>query len=81
MIFGIEMSDNYLLDFDKAQTTTRNRGPVPCLGMTFETDEERRRYFTEKLREKLQDPEFYEIEGLPLGSDEGGRRMRCSLKR
>ena len=81
MIFGIEMSDNYQLDFDKAQTTTRNIGPVPCLGMTFETDEERRRYFTEKLREKLQDPEFRKIEGFPLGSDEGGRRMRCSLKR
>lgn len=63
------MSDNYILDFDKAQTTTRNRGPVPCLGMTFETDEERRKYFTEKLREKLQDLELRKIEGFPIGSD------------
>ena len=64
------MSDNYPLDFDKAQTTTRNRGLVPCLGMTFETDEERRRYFTEKLRKKLHNPEFRKIEGFPIGSDD-----------
>jgi hypothetical protein len=31
---------------------------VECLGMTFENDETRRVYFREKLREKLQDPEF-----------------------
>ena len=69
MIFGIEMSDNYQLDFDTTKIITRNKGLVPCLGMTFETDEERRRYFTEKLREKLQDPEFRKIEGFPIGSD------------
>jgi len=45
-------------------------GPVTCLGMTFENDAERRKYFTEKLREKLQDPEFRKIEGFPIGSDE-----------
>jgi len=43
---------------------------VSCLGMTFETDEERRQYFTEKLREKLQDPEFRNIEGFPIGLDD-----------
>jgi hypothetical protein len=37
--------------------------------MTFENGEERRKYFTEKLREKLQDPEFRKIEGFPI-SDE-----------
>ncbi|WP_346665176.1 DNA methyltransferase [uncultured Mailhella sp.] len=44
--------------------------PVICLGMTFENDEARRAYFTEKLRKKLQDPEFRKIEGFPIGSDE-----------
>ena len=34
------------------------KGPVTCLGMTFDTDEERRKYFTDKLREKLKEPEF-----------------------
>jgi DNA modification methylase len=45
-------------------------GPVECLGMTFENDEARRAYFTEKLREKLKDPEFRKIEGFPIGEDE-----------
>jgi len=41
-----------------------------CLGMTFENDEEQRKYFLEKLRDKLKDPEFSKIEGFPIGSDE-----------
>jgi DNA modification methylase len=48
----------------------RVTGTIYCLGMTFETDEERRRYFTQKLREKLRDPEFRMIEGFPIGPDE-----------
>jgi len=44
--------------------------PVICLGMEFENDEARRAYFTEKLREKLKDPEFRKIEGFPIGEDE-----------
>ena len=44
--------------------------PVECLGMTFPNDEERRKHFLEKLREKLKDPEFRKIEGFPIGSDE-----------
>lgn len=44
-------------------------GPVECLGMTFPNDNERRRYFTEKLKEKLKDPAFRKIEGFPIGSD------------
>lgn len=43
---------------------------VECLGMTFPNDEERRKYFLEKLREKLKDPEFRKIEGFPIGEDE-----------
>jgi hypothetical protein len=44
--------------------------PVECLGMTFENDEKRREYFLEKLREKLKDPEFHQLKGFPIGSDE-----------
>ncbi|BAY42154.1 hypothetical protein NIES2111_65500 (plasmid) [Nostoc sp. NIES-2111] len=44
--------------------------PVECLGITFASDEERRSYFTEKLREKLQDAKFRQIEGFPIGEDE-----------
>jgi len=45
-------------------------GPVECLGMTFPSDTERRKYFLEKLAEKLKDPEFRKIEGFPIGEDE-----------
>ncbi|RLL82601.1 DNA methylase [Mesotoga sp. H07pep.5.4] len=47
-----------------------DKGPVECLGLTFSNDEERRKYFREKLEEKLKDPEFRKIEGFPKGSDE-----------
>ncbi|UED70183.1 MULTISPECIES: DNA methyltransferase [Brevibacillus] len=43
-------------------------GPVTCLGMTFNNDEERRAYFTEQLRKKL--PELKKMEGFPIGEDE-----------
>ncbi len=49
--------------------------PVECLGMTFENDEARRVYFTERLKEKLADPEFRKIEGFPKGSDEDILRL------
>jgi len=45
-------------------------GPVTCLGMEFADDDARRAYFTERLREHLQDPAFRAIEGFPLGEDE-----------
>ena len=54
------------LGFDK----NKDSRPVECLGMTFETDDERRAYFIEKLREKLKDPEFRKIGGFPIGEDE-----------
>lgn len=44
--------------------------PVECLGMIFDSDEARRRYFTTLLREKLSDPQFRAVEGFPSGSDE-----------
>lgn len=53
-----------------AEPGRQQSGPVECLGLSFESDEARREYFTERLREKLQDPEFRAIEGFPIGSDE-----------
>ena len=64
------MSEQQTFDFDNTQAATQRNSKLTCLGMTFENDEERRNYFTEKLREKLQDPEFRKIEGFPIGSDE-----------
>jgi predicted RNA-binding Zn-ribbon protein involved in translation (DUF1610 family) len=61
---------NEQLALDSPQDKTQVKDPVECLGMTFENDEKRREYFMEKLREKLQDPEFRQIEGFPGGSDE-----------
>jgi DNA modification methylase len=55
--------------FEK-ETVDKDQRPVECLGMTFENDEKRREYFLEKLREKLNDPEFRKIEGFPIGEDE-----------
>lgn len=46
------------------------KGPVTCLGMTFDSDEDRRTWFTEELRKKLQDPAFRKLEGFPVGNDE-----------
>ena len=43
---------------------------VTCLGMTFDSDEARREYFTSKLAEKLKDPAFRKIEGFPIARDE-----------
>ncbi len=48
----------------------RRNQPVECLGLTFESDEKRREYFLEKLRQKLKDPDFRKIEGFPIGEDE-----------
>jgi DNA modification methylase/DNA-directed RNA polymerase subunit RPC12/RpoP len=63
------MTDTTLYD-DFSESNSKASGKVTCLGMTFESEEERRNYFTEKLREKLQDPEFRKIEGFPIGSDD-----------
>ncbi|MDP3096901.1 MAG: DNA methyltransferase, partial [Syntrophales bacterium] len=59
--------------FEKSYEETLNEKadqPVECLGMNFPNDQARREYFLEKLREKLQDPEFRKIEGFPVGRDE-----------
>ena len=43
---------------------------VECLGMTFDSEEERRGYFLNKLRVKLEDSEFRKTPGFPKGSNE-----------
>ncbi|WP_053959403.1 DNA methyltransferase [Sulfobacillus thermosulfidooxidans] len=53
------------LEFDQSK---KKKGPVTCLGIVFESDEERRAYFTEELRKKL--PELKHIEGFPKARDE-----------
>ncbi|OAA30192.1 DNA methylase [Kosmotoga arenicorallina S304] len=55
--------------FENIETAPKDE-KVECLGLTFESDEARREYFREKLREKLKDPEFRKIEGFPIGEDE-----------
>ena len=60
---------NEQLALDSPQEKTQVEGPADCLGMSFENDEKRRDHFLEKLREKLKDPEFRQIEGFPIGSD------------
>ncbi|MBN1611553.1 MAG: hypothetical protein JW940_33270 [Polyangiaceae bacterium] len=54
--------------FDHEQST-ESSAPVECLGMTFESDEVRRAYFLDKLKEKL--PELRKRPDFPLGPDGG----------
>ena len=56
--------------FEEQSPAASGSVTVTCLGLTFENDEARRAHFTGELRKKLQDPEFRQIEGFPIGSDE-----------
>ena len=49
------------------------QGPVECLGMTFESDEARRKHFLERLKEKL--PELRQRHDFPQGEDEDILRL------
>lgn len=62
------MNTQKTLEFDYDQPTKESSDQVVCLGMIFENNEECHKYFTENLREKLQDLEFRMIEGFPIGS-------------
>lgn len=44
--------------------------PVECMGLTFSSAGERRAHYLELLRIKLSDPEFRNVPGFPLGTDE-----------
>lgn len=59
--------------FDKSiqdEIEVESEKPVECLGMRFPNDDARRKYFLQKLSQKLQDPMFRKIEGFPVGNDE-----------
>ncbi len=45
-----------------------NENKITILGQTFNTEEERRTYFREELRNKL--PKLKKTEGFPIGEDE-----------
>lgn len=64
------MKQTTLMDEFEQETIAKPPQPVTCLGQTFASDDERRKHFTEKLREKLQNPEFRKIEGFPHGAEE-----------
>ena len=68
-LFADTQTDLFEKSYEEQIGVKVNR-PVTCLGVAFESDEARCKYFTEKLREKLQDPDFRKIEGFPIGSDE-----------
>jgi len=67
-LFADEQSDLFEKSYEE-ELQGKKDGSVECLGMTFQNDEERRKYFVEKLAEKLKDPEFRKIEGFPIGED------------
>jgi DNA modification methylase len=68
-LFADDQRELFEKSYEERLQEEKNQ-PVECLGMTFENDEKRRKYFLKKLREKLKDPEFRKIEGFPIGKDE-----------
>ncbi len=48
-------------------------GPVECLGITFASEDERRTYFLERLKEKL--PDLRQREDFPIGTDDDILRL------
>jgi hypothetical protein len=66
----IEASGQLRLVNKSAEQQALEKGKVECLGMTFDSEGERRAYFTDRLREKLADPEFRKTPGFPKGSDQ-----------
>ena len=55
------------------ESAARDSGPVECLGMTFESDEARRKYFLERLKEML--PELRRRPDFPMGEDDDILRL------
>ncbi len=56
-----------------APAAKEKSGPVECLGLTFESDEERREYFLKRLKEKL--PELRQRPDFPMGEDDDILRL------
>lgn len=66
----IEGSGQLRLVDKSAEQQSLEKGKVECLGMTFDSEDARRVYFTDRLREKLADPDFRKMPGFPKGTDE-----------
>jgi hypothetical protein len=66
----IEESGQLRLVDKSAEQQALEKDKVECLGMTCDSEDDRRAYFTERLREKLADLEFRRIPGFPIGSDQ-----------
>ncbi|MCM8626698.1 MAG: DNA methyltransferase [Defluviicoccus sp.] len=71
----IEASGQLRLVDKSAEQQALEKGKVECLGLTFDSEDARRAYFTQKLREKLADPAFRQTPGFPIGTDEDIIRM------
>ncbi|RJF76302.1 DNA methyltransferase [Rhodopseudomonas palustris] len=71
----IEPSGQLRLVDKSAEQQALEKGKVECLGMTFDSEDARRIYFTDRLREKLADPEFRKTPGFPKGTDDDIIRM------
>src|SRR4051794_21703613 len=66
----VEASGQLRLSNRSAEQLAMEDRRVECLGLTFESEEARRAYFLDKLRQKLRDPEFRSIDGFPIGEDD-----------
>lgn len=71
----IEDSGQLRIVDKSAEQQAIEKGKVECLGMAFDSEDARRAYFTDRLREKLADPEFRKAPGFPKGTDEDIVRM------
>ncbi|NDY41988.1 DNA methylase [Dissulfurirhabdus thermomarina] len=68
------------LDFGHGTLDSDRRGPVECLGLTFESDEERREYFLKKLREGLEELHA-KLGGVPFTTVEDAVARLKSLEK
>ena len=66
----IESSGQLRMVDKSAEQQAIDQRKVTCLGQTFPDDQARRAFFTEKLREKLRDPDFRRVEGFPKTDDD-----------
>lgn len=71
----IEPGGQLRLTDKSAEQAALEASQVECLGLAFANDQARRRYFLERLGERLKDPGFRKIEGFPIASDEDILRL------
>jgi len=66
----IEGSGQLCLVEKSVEQQALEKRKVVCLGMEFDSEEDRRAHFTEILREKLLNPDFRNSAGFPNGSND-----------